>query len=95
MLTFLYVIYRAEEDESTWDDYRKAVVVARSEEEARLIHPDDDITLGTAWWESDEGGRSIGLRNWVQPSRVQVLEIGVAHPDFKSGTVVCADMLRG
>ena len=76
----LYLI--SQTDNATYDSYRSAVVAAKSEAAARLVHPD-----GSGRKLTDDREAS-----WVtDPKLVAATWVGVAKPGTESGTVVCAD----
>lgn len=64
-----------------YDTYDSAVVIAESEETARMTHP--------AEW-----GEWCGSDCWPDPQYVEVTLLGVANPDAKPG-VVCASFNAG
>jgi len=87
-----------------YDTYDSCVVVAESEEAARLINPDG--------WTRWDGSRWIDIRqhadyatsNWIDnanrrswgiPDDVEVELVGVATPDSVAGRVICASFNAG
>lgn len=76
-----------------YDTYDSAVVVAESENAARLIHPDGTSTKG------DWGGSLFD--SWVHPDSVRVQLIGTCiqsvddKEQLEAGTVVCASYNAG
>lgn len=73
----LYLIWQDENEDR--EVYVTAVVCAKSEDEARLIHPDEPV--GDDWL----------LDNWVAPEFVQVKFIGLAADNIKPGSVIMTD----
>lgn len=85
-----------------WDEYVSAVVVATSEQDARVIHPSyPDIHGGTIKWgrQYDEdmrqtegwfspNGELDEYHGWVTPSQVTAKYIGEASPTLSLGRVV-------
>ena len=63
-------------DRCGWDEYSGAVVAARCEEDARLIHPDGYTT--------DERRFTA---TWVAPERVIVTLIGTSIRGTKAGVI--------
>lgn len=82
-LLFLYLISSTAHIQ--WDMYESAVVVARSEKEARQIHPDGKV--GEHCW-TDRG-------SWAAPHQVMVHQIGVAKEDLKENEVICSSFHSG
>jgi len=87
-------IYLLTQKESEVDTYKSAVVVARDEDAARLIHPDPDT-----FWDARAGGwmdkasaRKLPWwlrRDWpASPVSVSVELLGVADPQRSEGLVV-------
>ena len=72
----LYLIARPDA-EYDWDRFIDAVVAARSEDEARVIHP------GLGW-----DSQPIRSSEWVPPEQVTVTYIGIAAPNIQPNTVV-------
>lgn len=73
-----------------YDQFSKAVVVAKSAEEARNVHPRctaDDWRVSP-----DDYDWSF---EWVSPEDVIVEYLGEAHSDYALGTVVCASYHAG
>jgi hypothetical protein len=78
-----------------YDTYDSAVVVAKSADAARHIHPtcvhedidDDDMK---DWWK--EG---YGLAIWALPENIQVSYLGKASPRWKENTVFVASFNAG
>lgn len=70
--------------------YDSCIVVAHSEEEARLIHPRPGTELGSGWRNHD--------RSWVskeQTHLIDVEEIGIAYGHLQPGTVVMSSFNAG
>ena len=75
-------IYKISQRENNgYDTYDSAIVVAESEEEARLIHPN-----GRSVFDDDE---------WCKPKYVKVELIGVASDEIELGTIICASFNAG
>lgn len=71
-----------------FNTYDSCVVVAESEEQARLIRPDTDT------W--DEVDVFDPYEPWAHyPEDVIVVEIGVASPHYKEPQVMCASFIGG
>jgi hypothetical protein len=81
-----------------WDTYDSCVVVARSPDEARLMHPRGDSAWnGNRWAYTDGTDHSIwaGEAGWAyHPDNVTVEEIGYALADT-APKVVCASFCAG
>ena len=65
-----------------YDTYSSAIVVASSEGEARMTHPQGDLV-----WNVEVGS------SWVNPEEVEVELIGVAHQPGKR--ILCASFHAG
>lgn len=65
-----------------WDTYDSAVVAAKSEQEARSIHPSGRESSPT--WD----------QTWTSPTNVKVELIGKAVPGTKAG-VICSSFNAG
>lgn len=76
-----------------YDTYDSAVVVAESEEAARLVHPEG---IGAKWdgkkWKSLH---TTGTWTWCAPEDVKVEPVGIADERFHAGDVVCASFNAG
>lgn len=82
----LFLITR---DGSGLDEYEGAVVAAKNEGEARLIHPD-----GSQFWNAEEQSwvhpgqySDRPSRDWVKPSKVNVQYIGIADASIEAGVL--------
>ncbi len=71
----LYLILRT--GLTNWEEYYGAVVTAESEEAARDICPDGDLSDG-----------NNTLRGWIPSNEVMVKLIGTAVPGIKRGVVL-------
>lgn len=71
-------IYRLSQDINNYDTYDSAVVIAKNENDARIIHPNIYHREGS------------GLAEWVNPTDVHVTLVGVASDEWKEGDVVIA-----
>lgn len=79
---------------SGWDTYDTAVVCARSEAEARLIHPSGmyDITEDGSLKYKDEDRMlpwSVSS-DWAYPNELEVECIGIAGEDIKEGLIIAS-----
>ena len=73
-------------DNDSYDTYDRAIVVAATEEEARVILPDEHVK----WGKDDE------YSSWAHSSeKVMVEYIGEAASHLKAGTVVLASFNAG
>lgn len=89
----LYLI--SQDTNRGYDTYDSAVVVARSESEARKIHP-DGVTKLPDDGEMPDPDKYWELSSWVaDPLNVSVQFIGVAAKDLTEGSVVCASFNSG
>lgn len=70
-----------------YDTFDSAVVVAESETDASLVHPDGFCAKwdGEAW----KSERTTGMRTWCAPKDVRVEFVGMPDERFKAGDVVC------
>jgi hypothetical protein len=79
-----------------YDTYSSAIVVASSEGEARMIHPQGDRfwnpEKGT-WCYDDDPTQVQWSNSWVNPEEVEVELIGVAHQPGKR--ILCASFHAG
>jgi len=82
----LYVIRQSVNND--WDTYDSAVVIAKSEEEARTIHPDGNRWIDGKW----EGWSSAST--WCNPEEVEVELIGTSS-SVASGSVLVASFNAG
>lgn len=64
----------SQKENTEWDTYDSAVVAATTEEEARLINPDGEWILSSAWCSS--------------PDKVHVKYLGIATEDVEPGIVL-------
>jgi len=82
----IYLIRR--NDKVDYDQYAKAIVIAKDIEQARNMHPSGGTDYDIEQW-------SIGeCATWIHPVNVEVIEIGKAIPEAEKG-VVCADFKAG
>jgi hypothetical protein len=96
---FLYLIERP--NDTNYDEYESAVVVANTEDEARNTHPSDGYEFVTV--SKDEETRSAWIADspaglivddaWIDPRDVKVTLLGVAHD--KTPRVVCSSYNAG
>ncbi len=68
------------------DTYQTCVVVAGSVDEAKKIHPSGNNNM---WTFSDHAA------TWAKQENVTVTCVGLALPNQKMGSVICADFLAG
>lgn len=78
----LYLIERP--DDAGYDEYDEAVVAAKSEEDARSIHPDP---LKKNW-------SGLATDDWIDIDKVEVTYLGQAKIRMKRG-VVLSSFLAG
>lgn len=85
----------SQQDNSDYDTFDSAVVVADTVDEARKIHPGGKVyqqLAGVNWWED----KWRGLGSWaIALDQVEVELIGEAIPTLQPGTVVCASFNAG
>ena len=62
-----------------YDNYSSAVVVARSEQEARMLHPSGRYAWANGRWENECGDEAWD--KWPNPPAVNVRCIGMELPD--------------
>ena len=88
-----------------WDTYDSMVVIAKSEEEARKIHPSEYVThvSNDMWMETDKGGceysydgefRGNDWVNYLDRDKIKVTLLGVADSEQVAG-VVCTSFNAG
>ena len=92
---FLYLI--SQDFNNDYDTYDSAVVCADTEDEARMIHPDEKdgtrriVSLdGCDDWDGEDEENS----SWCAAKDVQVQIIGIASNNLKRG-VICASFNAG
>lgn len=79
-------LYRISQDvNDDYDTYDSAVVVAETEDDARLIHPSE-----RSW-----DGKSERWSSWSNAEDVAVQHIGIANSWLESGTVICSSFNAG
>lgn len=84
-------IYLITQTENTdYDTYNSAVVIAKDEKSAKNIHPDGNVLKNS---ESNEGYWRVNA--WTTPENVTVQLVGVANKLHKENTVVCASFNAG
>lgn len=79
-----------------YDTYSSAIVVASSEEEARMTHPQGDLVWNHeigSWCYDDDTTVASWSVSWVNPEQVEVELIGVAHQPGKR--ILCASFHAG
>ena len=96
-------------DNNDYDTYDSCVVVAETEEEAKMIHPREKVVWGefideqsscrlacTDWHYSFDDGYVWRNNTWSNsPSSVTATCIGEAESSLTAGTVVCASFNAG
>jgi hypothetical protein len=82
----LHIFLLNQNTNNKYDTYESAVVIAKNEEEARLIHPDGNIFTFKREWD---------MRSWVSPDQVKVQLVGVAGHNWQEGDVVIANYHSG
>ena len=97
-------------DNNDYDTHDSCVVVAETEEEAKMIHPDGEALYKTGFDEWDNKEKTgwfsvdatsawfIGFADhyWCKnPSKVTATCIGEAESSLTAGTVVCASFNAG
>jgi hypothetical protein len=87
----LYVYHVERNDLHDYDQYSDFVVIADSEESAKLIHPD-----GCRWDKDlDMSIRNNWQGDWVTPNNVTVKLIGEAIGEYIEGEVICTSYHAG
>ena len=79
-----------------YDTYSSAIVVASSEGEARMTHPQGDLVWNVeigSWCYDDDPTMASWSNSWVNPEEVEVELIGVAHQPGKR--ILCASFHAG
>lgn len=74
----------SQNETSRWDTYNSAVVVAETEEEAKLIHPSG----------KEDYPPSPAHMDWASsPDNVTVVYLGILSPNsvYVKGEVICSD----
>lgn len=87
----LYLI--CQDVNNNYDTYDSAIVAAKTEEEAKYIHP--DLLYSDKWWEKyeDRNGKPLKgdyRRSWTHPYHVSVKLIGSAKPKTKKGVILAS-----
>lgn len=78
------ILYLISQDvNSDYDTYSSAVVVASSEDKARLVHPDG--CGEKKWWLAN-----MRWSSWALPSQVNVEYLADYYGPLECGSVVCA-----
>jgi hypothetical protein len=95
-------LWKLSQDENDgYDTYDSAVVVAKNEYEARLIHPTGDELQWdekqwTWLWAPDESDYGGDMGGWAAPRDVKAVLVGDANSGILSdGDVVCASFHAG
>ena len=90
----IYLITRS--DEGGYDTYDSAVVVAETEEAARLIHPGGYVRENGKWLKDYFTGVKIGDPDtWIAPEKVLVTLLGTVVGKTMVGDVICASYNAG
>jgi hypothetical protein len=98
MMPFLWLI--SQDANNFYDTYDSAVVVAATEADARLIHPDSDHSWdaekGEWYKEYPDASRRYELySSWAPPGKVQVANVGIPAAGMIEGSVICASFNSG
>lgn len=82
----------------SYDDYDSAVVVAETEDAARRIHPNGDLTFrdGKWWMRGKATPEDWAYDSWVTPApdSIRVVLVGEAASGLTAG-VICASFNAG
>ena len=84
----LYLIERT--DDTDYDEYNSAVVVAGSREAAKKIHPDATFRFGENGVWIHKSGRQDTFPSWPPVGNITAKYIGIARKSLKAGEVICA-----
>jgi hypothetical protein len=94
-------IYKLTNPKSNYGAYKSCVVVANSEEEARLIHPDSNDTFCTFQWNKTNWEYKMNYETkynrsntWAAPNELTVRLIGVADSSITKPEVIEAYFLQ-
>jgi hypothetical protein len=90
---FIFKLERGDPNvEAEWDTFTAAVVCAKSEEDARLMHPRPGYkwVLSTPGWiMTRPDGQSEGdIGEWVHPDDVKITLLGKAASSAKPGIIL-------
>jgi hypothetical protein len=73
----IYIISQSENTD--WDTHDSAVVIAKSEQQARLIHPYGHVwSGGKKCWVYPETGEEAFNSTWTTPNYVKAQLVGIA-----------------
>ena len=94
----LYLIIQ--DKNSDYDTFDSAVVCAKNKEEAKTIHPNTSYKWHDNSWyfqyaDKTESRESSSTYDWCKPKYVNVIKIGVANKNIKSGEVICSSFNAG
>lgn len=89
-------IYKISQDRNRmYDTYDSAIVVAKDEESAKLIHPswgdENNAKKPVDWWKSSD---PFDYFDWTRPKFVKVEFVGTTDK-FEEGTVLSASYNAG
>lgn len=91
----LWKIHQSENND--YDTYDSAVVVAETEDDAKLIHPSEHLSWNfenMRWQYSND--QSEGYHGvWTTPDKIRVDYIGEASDELKAGEVIVASFNAG
>jgi hypothetical protein len=68
--------------------YHHIIVAANSNEQAVLMHPNEELTWAHNSWVRKDGKKSKPEDSWTDPKNVKALHIGIALNDVTEPTVV-------
>ena len=84
----LFKLDRPEGDTIGYPEYLAAVVVATSEDDARLIHPESGWQWQGEKWANEKRQGKDNLIYWPSPNALVVTLLGEAVDNLLPGTVV-------
>lgn len=87
-------LYLLSINQTQYDQYTEAVVVAKNEERARMIHPNGDYAWLAGSWRNSKGQRETD-KTWANPSDVSIQLLGKADRSIKDEKVICASFRAG
>lgn len=90
----LYLV--AQDTNNGMDTFDSFVCVAKSEEEARNLHPYGYLREGNQWWSSEcRYKQPVSDYSWVAPTYVTVTYLGLASNELTQAGVICKSFNAG
>ena len=93
----MYIYKMWQDVNNDWDTYDSAVVVADNIQDAKVMHPDNDLIWKNGLWVSKDTGNDYGTGTWTwcDIDDVNIEILGIADDKYNMPCVVVASFNAG